>query len=288
MSSTNTYTQTIPYFYIIRHIKSGKLYAGSKYAKGCNPNTFMIPDGYTTSSTTINSIIEFEGLSSFEILRIDTNLDGVSAYNYETSFLEINNCATDPNWYNKHNNGANIVQTKEIRSKIKQTTLTLYGCEYITQTPEFIEKSKQTKKELYDDEYYNNREKMKSTKMDRHGNVNYVNKEQAKQTKKELYNEEYYNNREKFEQTCLEKYNVKNVFQLEATKQKIKETNLEKFGYVHPMQSKKTVVKGKNTCLELYGVDNYSKVPFLCIIEKKKSYPKCGISKYYPELKQFY
>lgn len=105
MLSTNTYTeQTIPYFYIIRHIESGKMYAGSKWTKNCHPNSFMKSDGYTTSSPTINSIIEYEGLTSFEILRIDTNLDGVSAYDYETIFLKTNNCAKSLNWFNKHNN----------------------------------------------------------------------------------------------------------------------------------------------------------------------------------------
>lgn len=56
MFSTNTYTQTIPYFYIIRHIESNKMYAGSRYAKNCHPSEFMTVNGYTTSSSEINYI----------------------------------------------------------------------------------------------------------------------------------------------------------------------------------------------------------------------------------------
>ena len=69
MINTNTYIkETIPYFYIIQHKTSKKMYAGSKWAVGCNPSTFMIPNGYTTSSAPINSIIDLEGFDSFVIL----------------------------------------------------------------------------------------------------------------------------------------------------------------------------------------------------------------------------
>lgn len=95
---------TIPYFYIIRHISTGRMYAGSKYAKGCNPDYFMIKGGYTTSSNTINDIISKDGIKSFEILRIDTYCDGFHPYDYETIFLKTNNCASSDNWYNSHNN----------------------------------------------------------------------------------------------------------------------------------------------------------------------------------------
>lgn len=97
----NIYT---PYFYIIQHIKSKKLYAGSKYASGCHPDEFMQPNGYQTSSPTINSIIEQEGLSSFIVLRIDTFCDNIFPYEYETLFLQTLNCAKSSDWYNAHNN----------------------------------------------------------------------------------------------------------------------------------------------------------------------------------------
>jgi hypothetical protein len=193
MTSTNTYIdQTIPYFYIIQHKKSKKMYAGSKYAKGCNPNTFMISGGYTTSSIVVNSIIECEGLNSFEILRIDTNLDGLSAYNYETLFLQCNNCAESNDWYNKHNNSGisfgtddytqsmlakyNVEhnsQTKEFKQKYKQTCLNRYGCDNPMKNSTIREKAKQTCLNLYGyDTSLKNpiiREKAKQTNREKYG-----------------------------------------------------------------------------------------------------------------------
>lgn len=58
----------------------------------------------------------------------------------------------------------------------------------------------------------------------------------VKYTKFEHFGNEYYNNREKYIQTCKEKFGVENVFQSELVKDKI-----------------------KNTCLNRYGKDNYSK-----------------------------
>jgi len=101
MISKDIYT---PYFYIIQHKESKKLYAGSRYAKECHPDEFMQSNGYTTSSNTINDIINQEGLDSFEILRIDINCDGLHPYDYETLFLETMDCASSPDWYNGHNN----------------------------------------------------------------------------------------------------------------------------------------------------------------------------------------
>ena len=101
MTSDIIYT---PYFYIIQHIESKKLYAGSRYASGCHPDEFMQPNGYQTSSNTIKSIIEQEGLLSFSILRIDTYCDNIHPYDYESLFLQHLDCAKSPNWYNGHNN----------------------------------------------------------------------------------------------------------------------------------------------------------------------------------------
>ena len=50
-------TTYIPYFYIIQHITSGKYYAGVKYAENSNPDTFLQPNGYQTSSKIIQNII---------------------------------------------------------------------------------------------------------------------------------------------------------------------------------------------------------------------------------------
>jgi hypothetical protein len=117
-----------PYFYIIRHIITSKMYAGCRYAKKCHPSELLQPDGYHTSSKIINNIIKSEGLVAFEILRIDTNLDGFAAYEYESAFLDIMKCATSDTWYNKTNNSSTFVQDKN-------TILTCQYCNISMNTP---------------------------------------------------------------------------------------------------------------------------------------------------------
>ena len=55
MSSKNIYT---PFFYIIQHKESRKLYAGS--CKSSDYLLFMKPGGYTTSSITLKEIMSIE------------------------------------------------------------------------------------------------------------------------------------------------------------------------------------------------------------------------------------
>jgi len=156
----NTYShQTTPYFYIIRNKLTGIMYAGSKWGKGCHPDTFMTPEGYQTSSPTIQNLINEFGLGIFEILRIDTFCDGLHPYDYETLFLETLDCAGSDYWYNKHNNKAayfwNIEFEKLMilkygnknfnnREKYKNTNMTRYGYEHPSQIPEIKEKKKET------------------------------------------------------------------------------------------------------------------------------------------------
>jgi hypothetical protein len=120
------------------------MYAGSRWAKGCHPNEFMQPHGYGTSSKVINQIIIQEGVDSFEILRIDTNLDGLSAYEYETLFLQTVNCANSHDWYNGHNNTgiAPALGTEWFKNTMKLK----YGVEYTMQMPDFKNKQQRSNK----------------------------------------------------------------------------------------------------------------------------------------------
>ena len=60
-----------PYFYVIRHKKTGIKYIGAKWGpKLTHPDLLLKPGGYTTSSDLINSMIDNEGMSSFEIEEI--------------------------------------------------------------------------------------------------------------------------------------------------------------------------------------------------------------------------
>lgn len=102
-----TNTTYMPYFYIIRHRKSGKFYAGSRFVNSrcvANPDEFMTENGYNTSSKEVKHLIESEGLESFDVLRIKTFTDGESAYNYESRFLNKVNAKDNPNFINRTNN----------------------------------------------------------------------------------------------------------------------------------------------------------------------------------------
>ena len=62
--------------------------------------------------------------------------------------------------------------------------------------------------------------------------------------------------RKKREDTCMKKYGVKNVFQLQETKDKIVETNRKNHGVDWYTQTEEYKDKSKKTCQFHYGVDN--------------------------------
>lgn len=91
-----------PYFYIIRHTVTNKLYAGCKYSKP-DSNSFMTRSGYQTTSKVIRRIIEEEGLGAFKVERIkhfDAALDVVL---YESRFLKKVNAKENDMFYNQSN-----------------------------------------------------------------------------------------------------------------------------------------------------------------------------------------
>jgi hypothetical protein len=71
-----------PYYYVIKHKPSGKLYAGSQYGKNSNPENLL--KTYFTSSKLVKELIEKDGVESFEIEYIDCRPD---AREYEQKFL---------------------------------------------------------------------------------------------------------------------------------------------------------------------------------------------------------
>jgi len=121
---TSRHIYTVPYFYIIQHIPSRKLYAGSKWIKGSHPDTFMTTGGYTTSSKDVNSLIEKDGLDSFQILILLTEEEcKCHVYVFETQFLTENNICIRNNWLNKHNNTrpcAAVDFTPELRKLLSE------------------------------------------------------------------------------------------------------------------------------------------------------------------------
>ena len=103
---------TSPFFYIIRHKLSGKLYAGYCSAKKhCNSSEFMSEYGYKTSSKYVKELIDKNGLASFKIIRIRHFPTSSIAVNYETRFLRKIDAMHNNIFINQNNGG------KEFRCK---------------------------------------------------------------------------------------------------------------------------------------------------------------------------
>ncbi len=129
-----------PYFYILRHTFSGRLYAGSRYAKDCDPTELLQKDGYNTSSKIVHNLIERDGTGSFEIIRIDTYCDNLHPHDYETLFLQSIDAANNDVWLNCHNNVLSGWNT----NTIKKAMLLKYGVENFSQ----LESTKEIKSKL--------------------------------------------------------------------------------------------------------------------------------------------
>jgi len=71
-----------PYFYILRHISTGKLYVGSQYGKTSNPANLL--ETYFTSSKIIKSLIKKDGVAGFEVIELICRDD---AREYEQQYL---------------------------------------------------------------------------------------------------------------------------------------------------------------------------------------------------------
>lgn len=104
-----------PYFYIIQEVATGMYYAGAKWSKDANPETFMIKDGYTTSSKIVKKNIMQNGLESFVIRKIKIFSAAESVYEYETKFLRKIDARNHQKFYNAHNNDGIAFYNPEIR-----------------------------------------------------------------------------------------------------------------------------------------------------------------------------
>lgn len=224
-----------PYFYIIEHISTGKKYAGCKFAiaktifsdNGCHTIELLKLGGYTTSSKTINDIIETEGIEAFRIIKIveEPVMNGLTALQYKTKFLQDNDIAGKPEfWYNKHNNTNGKLHDLEY---FKTISMERYGFECPQQSPKIKAKTKATCKEKY-------------------GVDNAAQDPEVK---------------EKVKATNLERYGVENTSILPEIKEKIRLTNQKNHGVDHNSQtdSFKKILKERMTGSKYYndGVNNY-------------------------------
>lgn len=134
---TQLMTIYTPYFYIIQNIYTGIYYAGSRWAKSCNPTELLVEGGYLTSSNIVNRIIKKRGTASFVVRRIRVFTDGAEARRYETRFLQKINAKSNPCFYNEHNNDHLFSFHDE---KYKAKMIEIYGVDNPTKLPEIKEK----------------------------------------------------------------------------------------------------------------------------------------------------
>jgi hypothetical protein len=262
--------KSTPFFYIIEHILSGKKYGGAKWAGDANPATFMVEGGYTTSSTTVNDIIKAEGLGAFRTILIITDFGfDMSAYEYETVFLQTFDIANNVNWLNGHNNDGycdapygtdlfysrmlnkygvkNAQESSSVKNTTKHNNLSKYGVEYTTQLESMKEKSRNTQIRNRGVDHHMKTEegivKYQTTSLENYG-VEHPMKSQITTSK--------------IKETCLELYGVENVMQNAEIKKSFVDNFNKKHGVDNPYQLESTKIKSKETCLELYGVEYYS------------------------------
>jgi len=207
-----------PYFYIIRHISSGKMYAGSRWGKNCHPTDLL--KKYITHSNKIKNIISEEGIDSFEILRIDSNCDGVHPYDYEKSFLEINNCAESDAWFNGHNNHLFVYGTEQY----KDFMIRKYGVDNPNKNFSTKQKIKTTRK-LRNTQY---QEKRKQTSLRKYGAEHHM--------KNELF-------KLKFAENMLNKTGFSNPSHNPETKKKLSISNKGKILLFNKITNEKLLVQ---------------------------------------------
>ncbi len=264
----------IPYFYIIQDTRNNMYYVGSKYGKDANPETFWIQNGYTTSSSTINTIINEYGLSIFKIRKLKIFEAGGQAYDYETRFLQKIDAKNNPNFYNLHNNdkypsfgseehkkimiekyGVEYpIKTTEIKEKMSNTIKKKYGVNWYTQTEEFkgkyVEKSLEKYGVTSPTKCEEIKEKTKNTNLKKYGNKCNLYSDIQKQKNLEEYGVEYFSQMDKTKEITkinnLEKYGVEHIFQLEEIKTKIKNTNIERYNETHYNKTS----EGRKRCSE--------------------------------------
>lgn len=107
----HTYLDRTPYTYLIKHIKSGKVYYGCKYAKNCHPSTFWVD--YFTSSKRIKDIIAQEGKDSF-IFEIRKVFDSTKkCLDWEKRVLKRMNAIYRNDFFNENVGGTTRIKSGE-------------------------------------------------------------------------------------------------------------------------------------------------------------------------------
>ena len=87
-----------PYVYRITDTITGKIYIGSRYAKGCHPSD--LGETYFTSSKTVKPIYKSEPSRFSKAILVTGDVDYVRRV--ERSLLKMYNCVLSDKYYNRH------------------------------------------------------------------------------------------------------------------------------------------------------------------------------------------
>ena len=162
-----------------------------------------------------------------------------------------------------HNKGIETAAKKESKEKRINTNIKKFGGNSPMSSEDIRNKVANTKLDRYNDSTYNNRDKAKSTIIQKYGYY-YINSSKAKQTKLEKYGKSTYNNTEKNKQTCLEKYGVTHISKLPYIIEKINSSKRKNntFNTSEPEQKSYKLLKEKYPdTIYQYKSDLY---PFNC------------------------
>ena len=144
----------------------------------------------------------------------------------------------------------NPFASQEIQGRIRRSNLERYGVENPNQSPEVMDQRIQTNLERYGEEHYFEtpkfKEKFKETSLKNFGTEHPMQSEKGQ---------------ELWEQGCTDKFGVPNPLLVKGIHAKSQETSRANHGGVHHLSSPVIIEARKKHLMELYGVDNISKVP---------------------------
>ncbi len=112
------------YTYLLKHIPTGKVYYGCRYAKKSNPKDFWIT--YFTSSKIIKNLITETGKDSFIFEIRKTFKDPFECRKWEAKVLQKIDARNHHSFINKHNEDLNffcLTHTEETKIKIGKSLL---------------------------------------------------------------------------------------------------------------------------------------------------------------------
>lgn len=115
-----------PYTYLIKHIPSGKVYYGLRYAKNCHPSDLWIK--YFTSSKDVKQMIKSDGAHSFLVQIRKTFVDRAAAIKWEITVLRRMKVIRRDDFINRSIPGSSFfTMSEEQKQKLRKPKPTGFG-----------------------------------------------------------------------------------------------------------------------------------------------------------------